>query len=563
MTEVGQVAALLEITPFPQLTNSDVEILSASTAVAAAAHFVIAPTLSSSDPKTVDGLRQQILDLSKTSSRILIRISADPAIPRARPLADMILSDAIWAVHLELPEGVRIGIYSDEVIVSTDEIGVLAQEEPFTEIVTLSVSLQEAIKNLGLAVPKAVSPNVRAKRNAAVLRKGSLRYRGAFEPRVGKSHYQFHYTLLPSVHDALVSCIRTYLIEEEIEVVLFDQGTGGEWFTSCLLRSAQEAHVPALDARSLDGEYGELGPDERTAQAAAVSLIVHGRKACLAVPVCKTGGAILSRYHEIAADSEPNARIFSVYFDERQARGRAKAVAGVFRKASAVQGVDVDYLMNVPVNLLNASHWSVQAAHLVGEGAPPDGRREISSIGLLSLLQECEVAVEVNVPEGRLPVAAFPQLGTISDWDGQWLAEHLVRRVEDVLDVERSRLLFVVPDELELNGSEPLRNALEARIDTSVARLTRATIDGGEPPAEEMKGLRHAFEAWKAVALADESAVSLSTFRGMKQVLRSRLGAEVSAAAAILDLSSGDVDLGIPLVSLTSWAPQRYEWSRK
>ena len=551
--------SLLQISPFPQLTDSDSEAISTSASLVASMHFTVPPTLSGSNVATVEKLCAMITELSERSSLLLIRLSADPAIPRAWPLADMILSDALWLLHEEFPDALRIAIYSDQLAVPTDDLARLAEEEPFDRILTLSGTYQEALRNLGVSSPRRASAGARARRNAAALQRGSLRYRGAFRSRTGRTHYRYHYSVLPSAHDELVATITNYFSEEAVEVILFDQGAGGDWFTSCLLRAAQEAGVPALDARSLEDSYEQPGDDELHAQNVARRLMAEGGRTCLAVPVCKTGGAIIDKYVGVVGGDSENARIFSVYFDEGQSRGRAKAVSGVFRKTAAVQGRDVDFVLNVPVALLSESSWEASAAELLGESVVQEGNREISSVGVMSLLRECGSGVESPVPAGRRPISVFPLLGAISDWDAQWLAEHLVLKVEDVLDIARSRLLFVVPEEDIQNGSEPLRKALEARLDTSVARLRRATIQGAEPPLEEAKMLTQAFEAWKAVALADESTVSFGTLKGMRQVLKDRLGADVAVAATILNLSADDASLGIPLVALAAWSPQRFE----
>lgn len=544
---------VISISPFPQVVPTPIEVHVSVVSVVEIARFTIPPTLAGPGKELVEGLAAELQRLVRESRHIVVRLLADASVPRAWPLFDMVLGEALYTLRDDL-RGVKIVVVSDFVPVPTDDLAALAGTRDFAGEIVFCATIRDAMAALGAPEPP-LSEREMSDRNAMSLRVGTFRRRGVFQARKGRSYYRYHYEALPSVLDDLVEMLNNYFVQEQIAVVLFDQGSGGDWFTSCLLRAAQGAGVPSLDARSIDLSPPDVRDDEGAAIRATRDLLVSGGSVCLAVPVCKTGGAIVDRLTALGGTRSRKGRILSIYFDTG-GDDDLQPVAGFFRKRRAVQGWDVDFLLDVPVTLLSEASWEVRAAKVLGAGKSNQGEVPVETIGLLSLLGECECGVEIPVPNDRDPITVFPLLGSISDWDAEWLAEGLVDGVEKALDVDRSRLLFVLPEEAEQNATEPLRRAMETRLDTSVVTIRRAVIEGETPSSDEVRALSGAIQAWQSLVLLDESTVSMGTFMRMRKFLVGQLNADVLAAAVVLDLSSFGGTLGVPLIRLSAWRPQ-------
>lgn len=515
----------------------------------------------------VSELAEMLSQIVGSFERIIIDASFDATIPRAWVTADILVANAVLACRSEFRESTQIVILTETLPANEDEIAGLrhaADVSPHITFAGLAIPVDESAPDPGLV---AATESSRAEIDSLLIsvRLRTLRERGVHSARSmgGRPFYKYRYTTASQGHDALIQLIESYLAHHQPEFVVFDEGSAGDWFRSCLLSACDSCGVGVLDINSVAASEAGWSEGERTSVANAKAAIIGGRSIILAVPTFKTGVAIMDSFSRLGGRDVSNVRVMSIFLDCRDHDApRSQCSCGIWSLGQGdVSGSpSVDYLIDAPIDTMASHDWEPICASVLNEVVSSGvSRRDIySRTGLLSLYHHYGADVERLPAGGRAAVRWFPRLFELDEWDAHWLAECLLRRIESMLNYPaRSRIVVVMPD--EATGARPIYDAVRLRMGISPIVIPRSVIDG---QVELSAATRRDLRSWSLgarVLVLDESSVTYGTLRALGDIVQNVLHRCPDIFASIVDCSDNGSRPPQPYVSLDSWRPLLFQ----
>ena len=425
------------------------------------------------------------------------------------------------------------------------------------------------------ALASALRPMINPDGDRVCLRRiqaNLVRQLGVYKDGVVDSKYFiYRYVLERDGHHDAATLINSYIKDHEIEHVLIDT-TSSYWMKNV----AKHIIAPSGDVIVTSATDVDQRAVKRLGEAQGGILLLCG---------ATRGGATATRLCDEYGLSKNAANLFRVALLCDAEHGAVDGADDGVWKRITFGGGDWDYLLNVPIACRESSDWEVQVAYLLDQigdlGVPPgdatlDGAEvddadergcPVAQAGLWHLLarvgagREANSGADMRWRDRQRAVRYLPRLWAI-DMDGRhngpeargsadsvtdrldyydanWLAEAIIRRFcKEAKKTDRQNLVVVVPEQRSFGSKSAVEKVLEAMVHTRRVKALKLRRDAIQNDTSKLVGRdRESTELWRSDAFVvfDETAVSLSTIRGIIALLR-RSGHSVAAAGALVDV---------------------------
>lgn len=563
MSDAGRSLGILRVRP-PELT-ADGPLRPALLAVAAAA-LGLAPEdaaneaetfllpaaidLSPFDASVIDGLTDLLHRLASDRDAVIVDLRFDRTQVRFATVEQLLLAVAmniasVWVKPTYLVFLVGRLPDPDDDLARILEIPEL---ESFTLFVdddgntlgSATESWQQADAVALAATPSAAEERESAKRQAR-------RRRGVFKVATSsRREYAAHKYSLPSPD--LSRLLQGYFEATGIKVAILD-GIASPWLNEALLAVAAEpqSRVSCFSSQDLERE---IDKSRLNMHAELIEALANTtQKVCLVVPMVKQGARLGQLLEVLSTLGRKDVRVLSIFVDsEQDSTDAAEGWASRVRFETPRFSGDVDFFFNVSLRRLLEHDWEVRMANYLGEDVIDESESWLPSrVGLWTMLNE----LEVTAGYGATDHGVLERM-QLDSWDAGWLAECLMRQIDQEPRLSKDNVLMVVPDDETAIGD--IADALKTQQGVAVIAIPRAAMGASSPVPKKVAEALQRFRNGEIV-LVDESSARYRTMTDLAHVVFKVLQRPADHSLVVFDLPDGKEARPDNLRSILSWRP--------